>query len=430
MIFKNAEELIKNGRNDELKKIRRDLLDILDNCIKAVDPYKVVVRNIRNINEPVYLLAFGKASVGMAQAVCDHLEVKGGIVITSESKKVNHPRIKTFHGDHPIPTSRNVEITIKAIEMVRKLDEKETLLVLISGGGSALFCKPRISIGDMKKLTELLLKSKANIREINTVRKHLSHVKGGQLARIARCRLKCMIISDVVGDPIEFIASGPTAPDSTTFEDAKKILEKYNLWNKVPSSVRKVILDGIKGKIEETPKPGEDVFGKVENLIVANCRMACEGALRRARELGYEARIYSTELTGNSREVGRILVREGEKMRGNFVLIAGGETTLEVKGNGIGGRNHEMVLSAIDLLAERKMVFCSFATDGIDGNSPSAGALADGYTLKRAIEKGLDVGSYLDNNDSYNFFKELGDYLLTGYTGTNVMDIQVLFRFD
>ena len=435
MIFANAEQIIRNGMTTEIKKIREDVLLVLDAALNAVNSYEAVKKHIKKQSffecskrGSIYLLAFGKASVPMAQAACNTLNIKKGIVITNDAKnRVHHKNVETLVADHPLPTERNIKATEQAVSMIKKTKKEDLLIILISGGGSALLCKPRVPLQDIQIITDLLLKSGADIKEINTIRKHLSHVKGGQLAKLANCNIISQIISDVVNDPIEFIASGPTAPDSTTYKDAKKILQEHNLWNNTPKSIKETIDKGIKGEIAETPKPGDKVFQKVKNTIVANNTMACRAAYKKAKELGYKPMIYSTTLTGEARETGKLLVEQAKNTaKPNSVLIAGGETTVTLKGKGKGGRNQEMVLSTVDLIADTPFVFSSFATDGIDGNSDAAGAIADGFTKKCADAKELSTNKYLSNNDSYHFFKSLDDLLFTGPTGTNVMDIQIL----
>ena len=434
MLFKNAKQIIENGKDRRTKLARKDILSILSEIVKSVDPYRVTHKYLEeNIElssyKSIYMVAFGKASIRMAQAASDLLPVKEGVVITNEDKIVKAKNVYTFTGDHPIPTLRNMKATEKAIEVVEKCKEEDLLLVLISGGGSALLCKPRVPLKDMQTLTDLLLKSGADITELNTIRKHLSFVKGGQLAKLADCEIISCIISDVVGDPIEFIASGPTAPDTTTFEDAKNILIKYDLWNKVPESVKRIINMGLKGELSETPKPGDEVFNRVKNVIVANNFLACESAKRKAEKLGYKAKIFSTALAGEAREVGQSLVKEAmDNLAEKEIMIAGGETTVRVRGKGKGGRNQEMVLSTVEMLKNSSLVFASFATDGVDGNSDAAGAIADSYTLERSRDKGMKYEEYLENNDSYHFLKNLNDLLITGPTGTNVMDVQILLH--
>ncbi|HID26070.1 MAG TPA: DUF4147 domain-containing protein, partial [Thermoplasmata archaeon] len=384
----------------------------------------------RSRHKSIYLVAFGKASISMAEAVCDTLPIKEGVVIThDENNRVHHKNVKTLVGDHPIPTERNIEATDQALSTIGKCKKNDLLITLISGGGSALLCKPRIPLHDLQKTTELLLKSGLDIKEINTIRKHLSQVKGGQLTRFAQSNVLSYIISDVVGDPLEYIASGPTTSDSTTYLDAKKILEKHLLWDKIPPSVQNVIEKGVKGELPETPKPGDKVFHRVENIVVANNTQACKAVSEKAKKLGYKPTILSTTLTGEARKVGKRFVTHAiDNLSSNSVLVAGGETTVNVTGNGRGGRNQEMVLSTVDLIVDNSLVFSSFATDGVDGNSDAAGAVADGFTKKRAETKGLSANKYLSNNDSYHFFKTLDDLLFTGPTGTNIMDIQILLH--
>ena len=439
MLFKNSEAIIDNGQTSELKKIRRDILEIFSAVIDSVDPYKSVKSKLNEKEvdvsdyKNVYLIGFGKASVGMAKAVCDSINISEAVVITNESNaKINHDNISIFQGGHPIPNENSIKGAEKAIGLVKKCDEKDLLIVLISGGGSALLAKPRVPLEDLQKTTNLLLKSGANINEINTIRKHLSHVKGGQLVKDAKCKVISLIISDIIGDPLGFIASGPTYPDSTTYSDSKKILEKYDLWSKIPNSARNIIEDGISGKIPETAKENNPVFVNVINEIIANNKIACEAASEKANILGYKPIILTTNLDGEAKEVGKYLVEKTKNYISNgkkIAFISGGETTVTIKGKGKGGRNQEMVLSTIRNLEKEKIVFSSFATDGIDGICNAAGAIADGFSYSRSIVKKLDVKKYLDDNNSYEFFSSIEDIFLTGSTGTNVMDIQILIKY-
>ena len=440
MLFKNRMQIIENGQTPKLKKIREDILDILTSALDAVDPYKAVKSRfnggkivledgeIDSSNfENVYLVGFGKASVGMAQATCDSINIKRGVVVTNDpDNSVQNNCITTLVGGHPISNQNSINSAEKIIEIVKECGKKDLLIVLISGGGSALLCKPRISLKGMQQTTDLLLKSGADINEINTIRKHLSFVKGGQLVRHAKCRVVSLIVSDIVNDPMGFIASGPTYPDSTTYNDAQDILFKYILWEKLPSEARRTIKSGIRGDIPETPKNCDPVFENVHNFIVANNEIACNAAGIKAKELGYEPVLLTTYLTGEAKDVGTYLVEKtGESDRKKF-FISGGETTVTIRGNGKGGRNQEMVLGSIKNLDGKDTVFASFATDGIDGKSGAAGAIADGFSLKRARKRNLDPDRYLMNNNSYEFFSTLGDLFITGPTGTNVMDIQII----
>jgi len=445
MLFKNRDQIIKNGKTEELKEIRKDILDILSAAICSVDSYSSVKsviygkriqfkKNIFDISDykNIYLIGFGKASVGMANAVCDFLPIKKGAIITNEQNKKNkNNRYTTLIGSHPIPSKKNIDATEKLLEIVNKCNKDDLLIVLISGGGSALFCKPRVRINDIQKTTDILLKSGADIKEINIIRKHLSYIKGGQLAEYAKCTVISLIISDIIRDPIEFIASGPTYPDSTTYMDAQDILKKYNIWLEVPISIRNTINNGIKGDIPETPKKDNPIFSNVYNLIIANNEIACRAAEEKAEELGYKSMIITTNLEGDAKEKAKYLIEKALNFHTyakKMLFISGGETTLKIKGNGIGGRNQEMVLSCIEIIANERIVFSSFATDGIDGLSDAAGAIADTHTLEKADEMNLDVWKYLDNNNSYEFFKTLGDNFITGPTGTNVMDIQLIIK--
>jgi len=445
MLFENRKQIINNGQTSELKKVREDILDILSSAIDAVDPYNAVITRFDNNKilldtttidlsnfKKIYLVGFGKASVGMAQAVCDSVDVKSGIVVTNDAnKKVEDDNITTFVGGHPIPNNNSLIGAEKIVELVENCYENDLLIVIISGGGSALLSKPRINLEDLQKTTDLLLKSGADINEINTIRKHLSYVKGGQLAASAKCAVVSLIISDIIGDPMDFIASGPTYPDYTTYDKAKKIIKKYGLWEKLPDSAKKTMKNGIKGIIPETPKKDNPVFKNVFNCIVANNKIACKAAENKAVELGYKTMLLTTSLEGESREIGKYLVEKAKNYltyAKKSVFISGGETTVTIKGQGKGGRNQEMVLSSIEEIADTDIVFVSFATDGIDGMSKAAGAIADAFSFKKAKDKKIDYCEFLNDNNSFEFFKKIDDLLITGPTGTNVMDIQILVK--
>jgi len=443
MLFKNYDQLVANGQTPELKKKRKDVLDILTAALESVDPYNAV-RHVFDGNyivfedktidlscfEHIYLVGFGKASVGMTQAVCNSVTVSRGVVVTNDSSaKITNESIEVVVGGHPMPNNGSVLGAEKTLEIVNMCGKDDCLIVLVSGGGSALLCKPRICLEDLQETTDLLLRSGADINEINTIRKHLSYVKGGQLVKHVKGVVVSLIISDIVGDPLEFIASGPTSPDSTTFSDAKKVLEKYGLWQRIPTEVKNVIELGISGKIDETPKRDDPVFDNVFNFIVANNEIACKAAEEKAKEFGYTTMLLTTSLTGEAKDVGRYLTDKANnfsKKGGDFVFISGGETTVTVKGNGRGGRNQELVLGSVESIVGSDLVLASFATDGIDGKSDAAGAIADGFTLSRADKKRLDPNNFLLENNSYEFFLELDDLFMTGSSGTNVMDIQVI----
>jgi len=381
----------------------------------------------------VFLVSFGKASIGMAKAVFDSVDIKKGIVVTNEKKtKIDHKNIETITASHPIPDENSISAAEKILSLVKGCKSNDLLIVLISGGGSALLCKPKVSLPDMQKTTDLLLKSGADIKEINTIRKHISEVKGGQLIKNIKCKTISLVISDIINDPLDFIASGPTYPDPTTYQDAKNILINYRIWDKIPEKVRMVIKDGILKKINETPDFDNPIFNNVSNYVVANNSLACESASQKAENLGYKSMIITTSLEGEAKDVADFLIEKAKIYKTyaqKMIFICGGETTVTVRGKGKGGRNQEMVLASVDKISSQKIIFCSFATDGIDGDSDAAGALCDKNTIKKAKNLGLNPDDFLKNNDSYNFFKKIGDLFLTGPSGTNVMDIQLIVKY-
>ena len=444
MLFTNEQELIDNGKTSDLKTKRTHILKILESVIDAVDPYQAVNNCFQNnhikIDETSYqltdydniqVIGFRKASVGMAQAVWDHASVSSGAVITNDKKAfINNRKMLTFHGGHPLPNEESIRGAKYIKNIASNCEKNDLLIVLISGGGSALLCHPKVELTDLQQTTKLLLASGATIEEINTIRKHFSFVKGGQLIESTKCSVIALIISDIVNDPIEFIASGPTAPDSTTYHDAKKVIQHYKLWNKIPSSVKTIISKGINHQIPETPKADSPLFQNVHNSIIANNQRACEIAKKTAEKLRYHPVIITTSLTGEAKEAGKCLIKKTKEPshQEHTAFIMGGETTVTIHGSGKGGRNQELMLGCIHELANTKAVMASFATDGIDGASNAAGAIADYCSLKRSNDLDLKVDSYLRNNNSNRFFDQLHDLFLTGPTGTNVMDVQILIQ--
>jgi glycerate-2-kinase len=323
------------------------------------------------------------------------------------------------------------------LELVGNVSRDDMVIVLLSGGASALMPMPTegMSLKDEARVTALLLKSGANIEEINTVRKHISQVKGGRLAaRLYPATVLGLIISDVVGDRIDAIASGPTAPDPTTYYDANQVLQKYHLWPRIPDRARKVITDGLAGSIPDTPKRENKAFKQVHNLIVGNNRESCSAAAEAMTKAGYRTQTLSIQITGEAREAGRIFGAIARDIRDNALpftppaaLVAGGETTVTVRGKGKGGRNQELVLAAATKISDSDgIVVGSFATDGIEGQTNAAGALGDGTTVMRGLKLGMNPEQYLRNNDSYHYFSKLKDLVITGPTGTNVNDITIL----
>ena len=326
------------------------------------------------------------------------------------------------------------------VELVRTAEKDDVVLFLISGGGSALFPCPvdEVTLAEKQQTTEILLASGATIHEINAVRKHISKVKGGRFAKLAApAQIVSLILSDVVGDSLDVIASGPTVADSTTYSDCLEIIRRYELSDRIPQTVRQVLERGAKGAIDETPKPGDAVFERVQNVIVGSNRVALAAAQRQAGTLGYHSMILSSAIEGESRAVAASHAALARKIARNNALlgrpacvISGGETTVRIRGDGLGGRNQEFALAAaIEIDGLDGIVVLSAGTDGTDGPTDAAGAIVDGSTLQRGRFKGLNAANFLDRNDSYHFLQATGDLLIPGPTFTNVMDLQVML-FD
>jgi hydroxypyruvate reductase len=323
------------------------------------------------------------------------------------------------------------------MDIARSAGRDDLLICLISGGASALTPAPAapVTLTGKQRTTELLLRSGAGIHEINTVRKHLSEFKGGQLARLAApATVLSLLLSDVTGDDLDVIGSGPTVPDRSTFEDAVEVMRRRGIWKRIPAGVRARLEQGLAGKIAETPKPGSPIFRRVRNIVVGSNRQAIAAAQREAKELGYHAMILSSVMEGEAREVAGVhaaiakeILASGHPLRRPACVISGGETTVTLRGHGKGGRNQEFVLSAAAAIAGlRGVAILSGGTDGTDGPTDAAGAIATGSTIERASAAGLDWRTSLDRNDSYHFFDPLGDLIRTGPTRTNVMDVRVI----
>lgn len=389
--------------------------------------------------ENVFVLGAGKASAVMAAAVERLLgkHVTGGLINVKYGHTAPVKRIELNECGHPVPDAAGVAGARRIMDIARRAGENDLVICLISGGASALLPAPAppITLEEKQQVTRLLLACGATIHEINAVRKHISEVKGGQLARLAYpARVLSLLLSDVVGDPLDVIGSGPTAPDASTFAEALAVLDKYGLRERVPAPVRERLERGAAGEIPETPKADDPVFQRTQNLIVGNNRTAVDAAAKIARVFGFRPLVLSTMIEGETREVARVhaaIVREilasGRPARPPVCLISGGETTVTLRGNGLGGRNQEFVLAAaIELAGLPDVVVLSGGTDGTDGPTDAAGAIADGATLARAERIGLDARRMLAENDSYHFFEPLGDLIKTGPTNTNVMDLRLL----
>lgn len=387
----------------------------------------------------VLVLGFGKASGLMAKGLEEALgdAIDGGYVIVPRGSEVRGlKRVRLLPGNHPVPGGDTIRSSLVLLKAASEAGERDLVFVLVSGGGSALFEVPRegVSLEDLVEVNRLLLRSGADIKEVNTVRKHISAVKGGQLAKALHpAKVVTLIVSDVVGDPPEFVASGPTVPDPTTYRDAYEVLRRYGLLDKVPRSVLDLVNRGLRGEVPETPKEGDEAFRDALTLIVASNRTALSAMKRTAESLGYNAAIVTSFMEGEAREVGRFIAgvmkhvsRYGEPVPKPAALLFGGETTVTVTGSGVGGRNQELALSvAIHISGLRGAVFASVGSDGIDGPTDAAGAVVDGGTVDEGREAGLDAVAYLADNDSYSYFKRLGRLVITGPTGTNVNDLAV-----
>jgi glycerate 2-kinase len=437
-----------HARDRERRKLAAQ---VFQSVLKAVDPYTLVRQELdhvisvyRNGNyQRLLVIGFGKAAFTMVRAVSDFAGdiLTSGIIITKYGHLQNETlasSISCFEAAHPVPDENGMAATKKVIDALREADEKTLVVCLISGGGSALLAAPldRITLQEKQQLTQELLKAGADIQELNTVRKHISRVKGGRLAEMAYpAGVVSLILSDVIGDRLDVIASGPTSPDQTTYRDALDVLHRYNLREKIPASIMEILEQGVHLEIPETPKPGNAIFKKVENIIIGNNIKAIGIAAAEAEGAGYQTTILSTELQGEARELGKWLAGKTLEARrsvsGNqgkkICLVAGGETTVTVRGNGLGGRNMELALFfAIAIKGVQGVTLLSAGTDGTDGPTDAAGAIVDGTTVEKAEKTGIIADDYLNNNDSYTFFKAINELFITGPTGTNVMDIQII----
>ncbi len=474
---------------------------IIQAALKAVDPYRAVLAHLKREGDTlicgkkryplndftrVRVIGFGKGSAPMARAVHTLLadRISDGLVIVKyghtgagervsrgargqESSGAGFPACMTLaEAGHPTPDENSVRHTKRLLSMLRDGSARDLIICVTSGGGSALLTLPveGVSLADMQALTRLLLAAGATINEINTVRKHLSQVKGGRLAQLAQpATLLNLILSDVGGDPLDIIASGPTAPDPSTFADALAILKKYRLRERAPASVLAHLQAETAGRFPETPKTGDPIFERVHHQIIANNQMALDAAAQKAQSLGWHAVMQPEFIEGEAQEAARemVLKAEGGRMkdelrvtndelrvtncegqmtkdkepvlslpkgqRTNTAFLWGGETTVTLRGEGLGGRNQEMALAAaIELSGQANTLAAFFATDGNDGPTDAAGAFADGETLARGAALGLNAQEYLKNNDSYHFFKALDDLIITGPTNTNVNDIALI----
>lgn len=449
MKIKNAGGVIRgDGR-------RADALALLEAGIEAVLPQNVIRNSIRLDGDVldvkgrkydlshyrhIYVAGGGKAAGTMAVELEKLLgrHITSGIVNDRYGVDVKTRTIKVNHAGHPLPTEDGMRGVKEMLDMLSYAGPDDLVIFLISGGGSALLPYPAkdIDLDDKIKLTDLLLKGGARIAEMNAVRKHISAIKGGQLIRYVNgATVIGLIVSDVAGDDIGFIASGPTAPDATTYEDAIQVLKKYDIYDSAPASVKSHLVSGARGELPETPKPGDAMFERVYNIVMAGNIIALEAVAKKASGLHYRPLILGSCIIGESREAGLVLsgisrecLKSGNPVEPPAAIISGGETTVTIKGKGKGGRNQELVLGFLQSYM-RGITIVSADTDGIDGVTDACGAIADCTTLERAQKKGLSIADALKENASYDFFKALDDLIVTGPTGTNVSDIRIILVY-
>ncbi len=422
-IIKNIDEL----RSES--KIRKDALEIIEVGYETIKTETVLGKKISmqgddifidnntyafSDYENIYFIGIGKCAFEGAKVIEGIMgeKITDGVVLDVYAGILK--KIKSFKGTHPLPSNENISVTKQMVELLGNVTEKDLVIVLISGGGSALLCLPHsIDCDALIQITSELMKSGADINEINTVRKHLSEIQGGQLAELVYpANIVSLIFSDVPGDDISVIASGPTVRDESTSDDARAVLDKYNILEKCG-------IDNI--KIKETPKD-KKYFEKTKNILVVSNNDALNAMSDKAKNLGYETEIRTSELSGYARDVGRVFAEE--KKRSKYCLLAGGETTVKIEGKGKGGRNQECVLAAIPYLPEGR-IFASVASDGID-NTDAAGAIGDTDIFRKSNDMNINIDDYLQENNSYEFFRNVGGQIKTGSTGSNVSDLLIL----
>lgn len=441
---------VTSDRFTRLKQLPPAGADILEAALASADPQQAVQKALSGLRllddlsacRRVGLVSIGKAALPMAQSAVKSLGsiIKSGIVVSKvipDNASVILPTMKILRGNHPIPGVESIQAAKEIIHYVGKFGKSDAILFLISGGASALVTHPveGVSLEEIQQLTSLLMACGADIDEINTIRKHLDRLKGGQLAAFTAPAVGIsLILSDVLGNRLDVIASGPTVPDPTTFHDALSILKKHNLTENVPESILSYLKNGEAGKSPETPKPEDPIFSQNRAMVIGSLEQAMQAASCKATALGYQTELLPDLLTGEAKNVGsglstflRMKARERKESDAPRCWIGGGETTVTLTGNGSGGRNQEVALAAVrELDGLHGATLITFATDGEDGRSPAAGAVVTGETCEKARQKGMDVDQFLANHDSYSFFKELECAIDIGSTGTNVNDLVVM----
>ena len=427
---------------------------IFAEALKAADPF-LGIKNTMKVEggdiiiagqrypvdrfKKIAVIGGGKASARMGEAVEEILggRINRGWINTKDGHAVPLEHITVHECGHPVPDERGIDGVRQIETILREADEQTLVLCLLSGGGSALMPSPAegITLEEKQDITSLLLRAGASIGELNTVRKHLSNLKGGGMARLAApARLHVLILSDVIGDRLDVIASGPGVSDSSTFADCLDICTRYGIFNSLPESIRNRFNDGAAGKIPETAKQGDSFLASVTNTLIGNNRMSVEAAVQAAKKFGYGTIVLSTTVEGEASEVGNFfsavaseIHETGNPLPKPACVISGGETTVTVRGSGKGGRNQEMALTVAQRLAGvGGFVFLSGGTDGTDGPTDAAGGIVDGDTITKGLALKLDADRFLGDNDSYHYLKAVDDLVTTGPTGTNVMDVQIL----
>ena len=458
----NKRLLLKQNSGVQSLKIALVAVEV---ALKSVDPFLLVKNSMKltgselcindvdcrskrfdlSLFDRIYIVGAGKATAGMSEAVIHVLggRVSGGAITIPYDISTRRSILSITHAGHPLPDKNGLEGTKKILSVLHNVSSNDLVFVLISGGGSALMPIPMngITLAEKQKITSTLLASGASIDEINIIRKHLSAIKGGRLAKILGkgSTLISLIMSDVVDDRIDIIASGPTAPDKSTFHDAKLVLQKYKLWNSgkfALKSVMKIIDEGIRRKIEDTPKPSDPVFKKVHNILIGSNAVACKSVFSYLNSQGIKTMYLGSSFVGKASNHGYFL----HKLVDDFLppsvpyaFVLGGETTVELgtKISGRGGRNHEAALAAavkFKSWTNKDFTILCLGTDGIDGNSNAAGAIVTPKTMSEISKQNLDLSPYLRRHDSYTLFKKLKSVIVTHKTGTNVNDISIVCR--
>ncbi|MBW1978829.1 MAG: glycerate kinase [Deltaproteobacteria bacterium] len=449
-----------SGKDRELLgKMRSEAVELFNAAVKRVDPYEAVRNFVRlrqgtlilghgdqaevelelDSFDRIFVVGGGKATAPMARAIEDLMgkRIDCGVINVKYGFKEELSFTEIIEASHPLPDKRGVEGTAQIMELLEKAGENDLVFSLISGGGSALMPYPAngISLEEKQAVTRELLECGASIDEINAIRKHISQSKGGQMARAAfPATTVNLMLSDVVGDRMDVIASGPFVPDRSSFQDAWAVLRKYELKD-IPASIKRYLQEGREGKVPETPTQGDPIFEKVYNFIVGSNILALEAAKEAGERMGYQCLILSSMVEGETREVAKVhaaiakeILKSGRPLNPPACIISGGETTVTIHGHGLGGRNQEFCLACALELEDlpARVVILSGGTDGNDGPTDAAGAMVDPLTVERGKSLGLDASSFLEENDSYHFFEKTRDLLITGPTRTNVMDVRLV----